>query len=170
MFGLTQIQQPDVNVPNSPKDTVSAIRWSPTSNMFMATSWDKTASIWEVGMNGILPRLSTTGTAPILSCAWMPDGGAAVFGGCDKKVSLWNLSTQQVQVIGNTDEPVNFVGVLASKGLIISTSWDQTLRFWDTRSPNPVNALRYQGRITAADVAESKFAIATFDQADRFVY
>jgi WD40 repeat protein len=60
MFGLTPqvnasssvYQARDLELPQYPTDTVSAVRWSPTSNLLSATSWDKSVRIWEVSEQG----------------------------------------------------------------------------------------------------------------------
>ena len=44
---------------------------------------------------------------------------------------------------------------------LMTGSWDKTLKFWDTRSPNPMLALQLPERVYCADVVYPKAIIGT---------
>lgn len=63
----------DVMVQNPPEDSVSDLRFAPTSEHLAVASWDKKVRIYEIANDG-----STQGKAmfehegPVLNCCWSP--------------------------------------------------------------------------------------------------
>jgi WD40 repeat protein len=91
-----------------------------------------------------------------------------VLGACaDKSVQLCDLATQQMRQVAAVspgemllpfgeppwplpmrlqhDSPVKTVNVLPELGVIMTGSWDKTLRFWDLRSPQPAASFNLSG-------------------------
>jgi mRNA export factor len=78
---------------------------------------------------------------------------ASTAGGCDKQVSMWSLATNQKQVVGKHDAPVVFAHhVKEMSNMLITGSWDKTVRYWDLRQPNPVHTQQMPERVYALDV------------------
>lgn len=48
-----------------------------------------------------------------------------------------DASTSQQQTLGAHTAPVKCVEWLESKGVVVTASWDMTMRLWDPRSPPP---------------------------------
>jgi WD domain, G-beta repeat len=73
---------------------------------------------------------------PVLCSAWNADGTIVFSGGCDNSIKAWNLPTNQQQVVAKHDAPVRhafFVKELGGTGMLITGSWDKTIRYWDLR-------------------------------------
>jgi mRNA export factor len=102
--------------------------------------------------------------APVLCCAFSRDGQRVVSGGCDGKVKMKVLQTQQEQQIGQHDAPVKEVFFLDDMNMVISASWDKTLRFWNLQQPTPVATLQLPERVYSMDV---KFPLCVVGCADR---
>jgi len=151
-----QIKDPNTNgsvvVPSPPNDGISKVAWSPTANILAASSWDKSVRIWEVTQNGINPKLAYNHEAPVLCCGFSKDGQRVVSGGADNKVRMKVLQTQQEQQIGQHDAPVKEVFVVDEMNMVVSGSWDKTLRFWNCQQPNPVATLQLPERVYTMDV------------------
>mmetsp|Transcript_46619 Transcript_46619/g.53758 ORF Transcript_46619/g.53758 Transcript_46619/m.53758 type:complete len:318 (+) Transcript_46619:533-1486(+) len=81
------------------------------------------------------------------------DGSKIFFGGCDNKVSAWDLGSNQAQPFGQHNAPVKSVVFLAEMNMAISGSWDQTIKFWDFRSNGPIFTLSYNHKILALECA-----------------
>lgn len=164
-------------MPDSPQDGVSALCWSPQSNLLAASSWDKTVRIWEVTNSGgggfasannnnmqVQSRIQYTHDAPVLCCNFTQDGQKLISAGCDNKIKLKVLQTNNEQVIGQHDAPVKHVFWIEEMKMIVSGSWDKTLKFWDGNSPTPVATIQLPDRVYAMDV---KFPLMVVACADR---
>lgn len=74
-------------------------------------------------------------------------------GGCDKQVTMWSLQTNQTQVVAKHDQPVPFVfHVKEMSNMLVTGSWDKTVRYWDLRSPNPVHTQQLPERVYGMDI------------------
>jgi len=169
VFGQPQIKDPNTNqsavVPSPPDDSISCLAWSP-QNILAVGSWDKSVRIWEVSNNGVVPKLSYNHEAPVLCCNFSKDGQRIVSGGCDNKVKMRMLATQQEQQIGQHDAPVKEVFVIDEMNMVVSGSWDRTLRFWNGQQPTPVATLNVPERVYCMDV---KYPLMVVGCADRHV-
>jgi len=151
-------------VPNPPDDGISCLAWSPAQNVLAAGSWDKSVRIWEVSPSGIQAKVAYQHEAPVLCCNFSRDGQRVVSGGCDNKVKMKILATQQEQQIGQHDAPVKEVAVVDDMNMVISGSWDKTLRFWNCQQPTPVATLQLPERVYTMDV---KYPLLVVGCADR---
>lgn len=169
-LGQPQIKDPNTNgdapAPDAPSDGVSCFAWSPVANMFAAGSWDKSVRVWEVGQTGIVTKMGWNHEAPVLCCNWSKDGQKVASGGCDNKVKLRMLATQQDQIIGQHDAPVKEVAFVDEMNLVVSGSWDRTLRFWNMQQPTPVATLQLPERCYCMDV---KYPLLVVGCAERHV-
>jgi len=166
-----QIKDPNTNqdavFPEPPGDSISALAWSPAGNIIAAASWDKSVRIWEVSPQGVQARMAYNHEGPALCCGFSKDGQRIVSGGCDNKVKMKTLATQQEQQIGQHDAAVKEVFFLDEMNMVISGSWDKTLRFWDMRQPTPAASLQLPERVFSMDV---KFPLCVVGLAERQLY
>lgn len=174
MFGAPaapQIKDPNTNgdaaVPEPPTDAVSCLAWSPTANILAAGSWDKTVRVWEVTATGVAPRMAIQHEGPVLCCNFSKDGQRLVSGGCDNKVKMKVLATQQEQQIGVHAAPVKEVFCVDDMNMVVSGSWDKTLKFWDMRQPNPVAQIQLPERVYCMDM---KFPLLVVGMAERHLH
>jgi mRNA export factor len=155
-FGQPQAKDPNTNqsavVPEAPSDTISALAWSPSGNMFAASSWDKSVRIWEVTPQNIQARMAYQHEAPVLCCNFSRDGQRIVSGGCDGKVKMKMLATQQEQQIGQHDAPVKEAFIVDDMNMVVTGGWDKTIRFWNCQQPNAVATLQLPERVYSMDV------------------
>mmetsp|Transcript_7103 Transcript_7103/g.19487 ORF Transcript_7103/g.19487 Transcript_7103/m.19487 type:complete len:363 (-) Transcript_7103:61-1149(-) len=167
-FGAPQIKDPNANqsavFPECPSDSISALAWSPSQNFLAASSWDKSVRLWEVTPQGIQARMAYSHDAPALCCGFSRDGQRVVSGGCDNKVKMKILATQQEQQIGQHDAPVKEVFVVDDMNMVVSGSWDKTLRFWNCQQPTPVATLNLPGPVYSMDM---KYPLLVVGCADR---
>eukprot|EP00914_Ancora_sagittata_P026730 GHVO01052549.1.p1 GENE.GHVO01052549.1~~GHVO01052549.1.p1 ORF type:complete len:342 (-),score=39.06 GHVO01052549.1:138-1163(-) len=161
-------------LPQHPDDTPSCLAWTPSLMSpwhLAASSWDKTVRIWEVdkspmGEIAAQPKALFTHQAPVLSCALSAEG-ALFAGGCDNIIKHHNLSTQQSQDIGSHDAPVSRLFWIPEKSLLVSGSWDNSVRFWDGRQQKAVATFNLPGKVYAMDV---KYPVAAVACSDKNVY
>jgi len=78
---------------------------------------------------------------PVLCCNFSKDGSIVVSGGCDNSVRIKNLAqnpqSQDSVIIGKHDMPVKEVFFTGPEmnNMVISGSWDKTIRFWNPQQP-----------------------------------
>lgn len=82
-FGAAAAYNPnkDVELPSPPSDSISSLKFSPASNLLVATSWSGQVLCWDVQANGqAIPKAAITLDKPVLCSAWSNDGSAVFVG------------------------------------------------------------------------------------------
>eukprot|EP00747_Dinoflagellata_sp_TGD_P185919 gnl/TRDRNA2_/TRDRNA2_42711_c0_seq1.p1 gnl/TRDRNA2_/TRDRNA2_42711_c0~~gnl/TRDRNA2_/TRDRNA2_42711_c0_seq1.p1 ORF type:complete len:355 (+),score=66.52 gnl/TRDRNA2_/TRDRNA2_42711_c0_seq1:149-1213(+) len=163
-----QIKDPNTNqsaeVPEAPTDCISSLAWAANANILAASSWDKSVRVWEVTAQGVQPRMAYQHEGPVLCCNFSKDGQKLVSGGCDNKVKVKMLATQQEQQIGQHDAPVKEVFWIDEMNMCVSGSWDKTLRFWSGQQATPAATLQLPERCYTMDM---KYPLLVVGCADR---
>lgn len=159
----------DIIVQNPPEDSISDISFSPQAEFFSASSWDKKVRIYEVSANGSTEgRAMYEHDAPVLSTRWTSDGTKVISGGCDKQVKLYDIQSGQAQQIGAHDAPVKAVRFVecgpTNTPVVVSGSWDKTLRYWDTRTPNPIATIQLPERVYTMDSSQKLLVVGTAER------
>jgi mRNA export factor len=99
----------------------------------------------------------------------LQDGTKVVSGGADKQAKLFDLATGQATQVAAHEQPVkcvNFVTPPNGSEMLVTASWDKTLKYWDLRSPTPAGTLSLQERVYTLDVSQSLLVVGT---AERFI-
>jgi mRNA export factor len=87
-------------------------------------------------------------------------GGLVYSGACDNVVRVWDVNSNQSRDIGKHDMPVKEVRWISGLNMLATASWDKTLKWWDTRSPNPALSVNLPERAYAMDVVDNYILIA----------
>lgn len=157
---------------NPPADCISSLAWSPstgTQDLLAASTWDGKATVWSVQSNQTQAQATfaqeIVHEAPVLDVAFSADSSVLFSGGCDSKVKMTVVGQQGSQDIGAHDAPVKCVNYVDSQNVVASGSWDKTLRFWDTRSPQAVLQHQLSERVYAMDAKSNLLVVGTADRA-----
>lgn len=146
-------------------DGVSSLHFSPTSNLLAATSWNNQALCWDVQSNGqVIPKAAVSMDKPALCSAWSSDGTAVFVGGCDHGVKMWNLATNQQQQVAGHAAPVRHCFFVSQMNMLVTGSWDKTVKYWDLRSPNPVHTQQMPERVYAMDCLYPLLVVGTAER------
>ena len=91
---------------------------------------------------------------PILDVCWHDDGSKVFMASCDKQVKCWDLASNQTMQVAQHEAPVKVIRWVKAPNYtaLMTGSWDKTLKFWDTRSSNPIMTIDVNERCYAADV------------------
>ena len=91
---------------------------------------------------------------PILDVCWHDDGSKVFMASADKQVKCWDLASNQTIQVAQHEAPVKVIRWVKAPNYtaLMTGSWDKTLKFWDTRSPNPIMSIDLGERCYAADV------------------
>lgn len=121
---------------------------------------------WDVQPTGqAIPKAAITLEKPVLCSAWSADGSAVFAGGCDNGVKMWNLATNQQQQVAQHSAPVRHCFFVQQMNMLVTGSWDKTLKYWDLRSPNPVHTQQLPERVYAMDCVHPLLVVGTADRA-----
>ena len=157
----------DFEVVSPPEDSVSAMEFSPGTvqqTYLIAGSWDSCVRCWEVEQTGkTVPRSMKTLGGPVLDVCWADDGTKVFMATCDKQVKLWDLGSDQVVQVAQHDGPIKTCHWVKGPNYscLMTGSWDKTLKFWDTRSPNPMMSIALPERCYCADVEYPMAVVGT---------
>ena len=133
------------NIVELPKVTSThtlGLKWSPSSDKLSATSNNGIVAIWDLSLNGVLTEVSTgIGEQILWDIAWSPDERFLGVGSEDGKVYV--IDTNKAMVTQTFVEHANQVTSIdwASNDILISGSWDSTIRVWNAKLGKQVNKL-----------------------------
>lgn len=148
----------DFEVTSPPDDSVSSLAFSPSTllqNFLIAGSWDNNVRCWEVEQTGkTIPKSMQSMQGPVLDVCWSDDGTKVFMASCDKMVKCWDLNSNQAIQVAVHDAPVKTCHWIKCNtySCLMTGSWDKTLKFWDTRTPNPMLTISLPERVYCADV------------------
>jgi len=154
----------DIEVTQPPSDGISSLSWSNKANYLVATSWDNQVRCWEVQQNGTtIPKVSYSHDAPVLCSHWSGDGTKIFSGGCDSKAKCFNLHSNQSSVVAQHNAPIKSVFWVEEMQVLVTGSWDKTIKFWDLRSSSSVHNINVE-RVYSMDAKFPLFVVATAER------
>ncbi|KAI9146779.1 Poly(A)+ RNA export [Paramyrothecium foliicola] len=140
----------DVALSDPPSDSISDLAFSPAPNgpdFLAVSSWDNKVRIYEINQSGQSQgRHAYEHSQPVLNCDWSRDGTKLASAGADKNVKVCDIGSQQDMVVGTHDQPVRCVRFFENNGtpMLISGSWDKTIKYWDLRLQTPAATIQYR--------------------------
>ncbi|PQE13277.1 hypothetical protein CJF32_00010614 [Rutstroemia sp. NJR-2017a WRK4] len=162
----------DIALNNPPEDSISDLAFSPVSEHLAVASWDKKVRIYEISATGQSEgRAMMDFEAPVLSCHWSKDGKKVVGAGADKTARLMDLENgQTVSQIAAHDQPIRsvrfFTAPQTNGEMVVTGSWDNTIKYWDMRSPTAVVSVDMRQKVYTLDVQKNVLVVGT---AERFI-
>lgn len=99
----------------------------------------------------------------MLDVCWSDDGSKVFVGGCDKQAHCWDLGSDQLVQVAAHDAPVKTCHWVkgSNYSCLMTGSWDRTLKFWDTRTSNPIATINLPERCYCADVCYPMAIVGT---------
>ncbi|MEN2499561.1 MAG: Poly(A)+ RNA export protein rae1 [Marteilia pararefringens] len=161
-------------VPSPPADSVSCLKFQEASNsatiLLAASSWDGTLSVWQVDSSSCkseckFRKTVTTQAIPVLHISWYKDSSKIFCAMADNTIKAVCLQTQQVVDIGSHNGPVSSCHFYEASNveLLLSASYDKSLKFWDLRQTANPYVVNMSERVTCADVYSNFGVVCTFD-------
>eukprot|EP01122_Echinamoeba_exundans_P013320 TRINITY_DN5799_c0_g1_i1.p1 TRINITY_DN5799_c0_g1~~TRINITY_DN5799_c0_g1_i1.p1 ORF type:complete len:331 (+),score=67.71 TRINITY_DN5799_c0_g1_i1:44-1036(+) len=149
----------EFDLASPPSDGISRIRFAPTAPMLMVSSWDSTVRLYDVYKNTLTARYNHK--AAVLTSCWSDDYHC-FSGGLDKTVKLYDVPSAQETVVGEHEGAVRCLEWNRQEQLVISGSWDGSVRLWDMRARERCTAnLRQPERVYTMDVIQNKLVVGT---------
>jgi mRNA export factor len=158
-FGGNQgLGNPDIELQGDLDQSITGLNWHPSLDYVIASSWDQMVRVWEVKETGDgtkgEPRAALTHSAPVLSTCFSGDGNKVFSGDCSKQVVCWDLTSNVSMPLDGKpihDSPVSVVQYLADQNLLMTGSWDKTVKYWDGRTPGPVLVVNLPDKMFSAN-------------------
>ncbi|GAB4822734.1 hypothetical protein N2152v2_009780 [Parachlorella kessleri] len=101
--------------------------------------------------------------APVLDAVFENDG-VIYTGGLDNAVKRYDFFAGQEAIVGFHTAPVRCTEWLPGRGLLVTGSWDGTLRLWDPRQPGGQGLLakiQLQGKVYTMSASDSRLVVGS---------
>lgn len=77
---------------------------------------------------------------------------------------MLDVSTGQSTQIAQHDDTIKCIKFLDQGNIVATGSWDKTVRYWDTRSPQPVGTVQLPERCYAMDAKGPLMTVGTAEK------
>ncbi|XP_047135625.1 mitotic checkpoint protein BUB3 isoform X1 [Hydra vulgaris] len=157
--------EPSVNeflLKDPPKDTISSAKFGPTSSNFLfVTSWDHTARLYDVGTN--TQRSCYENINALLDCTFV-DPTHGYVGGLEGKLSGYDFNTSVETFLGFHNAPIKCVEFCPELGILITGSWDCTVKLWDPRQSKCIDTHDQDERVYTMALSEERLVVGTAER------
>ncbi|NWT87803.1 BUB3 protein, partial [Lanius ludovicianus] len=143
----------------TPDDGISSVKFSPnTSQFLLVSSWDTTVRLYDVPANTM--RLKYQHSGAVLDCAFY-DPTHAWSGGLDQQLKMHDLNTDQENLVGAHDAPIRCVEYCPEVNVMVTGSWDQTVKLWDPRTPCNAGTFSQPEKVYTLSVSGDRLIVGT---------
>jgi len=157
----------DVEMPEPPTDSISSLAFAGTADYLSVGSWDGSVRIYEVGPGGQSQRRAMyQHQGPVLSVCWNKEGNKVFSGGADNAGRMFDVQTGQSSQVAAHDAPIKVVKWIDTPqaSILVTGSWDKTIKYWDLRSSTPIATLNLPERLYSLDVQYPLMVAATAER------
>jgi len=154
---LEIMQQPqEFELSSPPADGISNVTFCPDTPLLLVSSWDATVRLYDVINN--VPRTHYRHKAAVLDCSF-PDKNRAFSGGLDRVVKMVDLNTNVETLLGEHEAAIKCVEYSAPHDLLVTGSWDMTLRTWDPRQRICISTLLLPAKAYSMSLAGHRLVV-----------
>lgn len=141
-----------------PTDGTSSLVFSPgPANYLLVGSWDQHVRLYDVGNNSG-PRHKLHAGCPVLDvCFASPVMGFSA--GLDGSVKAYDFNLNSVSDIGVHEAGVKCVEYSTTNGVLISGSWDKTIKLWDSRTKVALGTYMMPDKVYSMSTAGDKLVV-----------
>ncbi|CAD6901616.1 unnamed protein product [Tilletia controversa] len=169
----------ELELPSLPSQPVSALAFSPDdtksegSERLLVASWDSNINLYDLKgaktQDDVRLLHTFAHEAPVLDVCWVGNDVAAS-GSVDRRVRLLDLRNGTSEIIGKHDMPISRIRYSQESNLLISGSWDRSLKIWDPLSRRLLQTLELGEKVLAMDISPPySSSLAEIDPTPRLV-
>ncbi|XP_070541282.1 mitotic checkpoint protein BUB3-like [Ptychodera flava] len=142
-----------------PGDGISAVKFGPnTSQFLLVSSWDSTVRLYDISAN--IMRTKYTHSDPVLDCCFH-DQTHTYSGGLDHNLKMFDINSNTETTVGNHDAPIRCVEFCPEVNVIVTGSWDQTVKLWDPRTPCNAGSFSQPDKVYTLAVCGDRLVVGT---------
>jgi len=154
-------QSASVEISQPPQDAVTNVTFAPVPGDYslLVSSWDAKVRIYDTAadqLKGVHEHKHA-----VLDCTFLTDSQKCVSGGLSTKVLGYDFVAGEESVIGHHREAVRVLRHQKSTGLVLSGSWDGTVKAWDTRTKTCTADMQVDGKVYVLDVTDDRVVVGT---------
>ncbi|XP_046366229.1 mitotic checkpoint protein BUB3-like [Haliotis cracherodii] len=144
---------------NSPEDGISAVKFGPNTNQFLlVSSWDTSVRLYDIVTDNM--RIQYGHTAPVLDCCFQ-DTVHAYSGGLDKTLKMFDFNATTETNVGSHEAPIRCVEFCNEVNVVITGSWDSTVKLWDPRTPCCAGSFSQPDKVYTMSVCGDRLVVGT---------
>uniref|UniRef100_A0A915IN90 Mitotic checkpoint protein BUB3 n=1 Tax=Romanomermis culicivorax TaxID=13658 RepID=A0A915IN90_ROMCU len=155
---------------NPPADLISNVQFAPDGSKFLLTSsWDSSVRLYELGVSctSTFCRSSYQHQGPVLDCTFLDNPAKCASAGLDNFVKMYDFNSSAETILGAHEKPVRCVEYSSEMSLLITGSWDSTIKLWDSRTARCTSCLPQSERVYTMTLSGDRLIVGT---AGRKVY
>lgn len=135
------------------KTNLTKVLFQADDTKLVSLDWAGNATFYETQN---LTKVHTYwGSAPILDCAFTTRTEQIILGGVERQIRLHNILTNTTEVIGEHDFPVKCLKSYPQKSMLVSGSWDMSIKLWDLCSNTCIKTKNLPGKVYALDYSNN---------------
>lgn len=176
LLATTRETEQEYKLKDPPKDGISSVNFFQKDlvdqDNLLVTSWDAVARIYNVHSNTLQGYVNTG--ASLLDGCWGNEKHISWVCGLSGKVLKLDWTTEIQEEFSSHEEAIKSILYDSYSGLLITGSWDKTVKIWDSRSSNPLlHTITQPERVYSMDLTETtnmnagKLVVA---MAERWIY
>ncbi|KAI9283154.1 WD40-repeat-containing domain protein [Sporodiniella umbellata] len=141
-----------------PLDGITNVCFHPKdSSRLLVSSWDKTLRLYNVSDRTLVYKADNTGA--LLDCCF-GEGSVLFSGSIDNQVTQYDPQTETERVLGKHRNAVRCVDWHREKNVLVTGSWDSTLRLWDPRVQGHIHEIDLPYKVFSMDMVQFTLAVA----------
>ncbi|KAK1347457.1 hypothetical protein CWI38_0002p0120 [Hamiltosporidium tvaerminnensis] len=134
---------------NLPTDTPSDLSFNSTHQFMAVSAWDNSLRFYNYSTPPYTMKSQYLHDRPLLCCTFNPTNTHCYAGGGDGKLIIYDLYTGQAVHHQAHDGGIRYIKNMSN--ILVTVSFDKTIKFWDYRQPKPVHTLNLPDRIISFD-------------------
>ncbi|KRX22245.1 Mitotic checkpoint protein BUB3 [Trichinella nelsoni] len=147
---------------NPPSDGITSVHFAPNSSKhLLVSSWDCSVRLYELSSASTNFVLSSYNhNAAVLDCLFI-DANRCCSCGLDKFVKFYDFENHCEAILGAHEMPVRCLSYNQNHGLVVSGSWDKTIKIWDYRVGRCIGCYNQPERVYTMDVCGDRLIVGT---------